>query len=79
MRRFHCPGAYFPLLTGEMRRGARRVRTNSHEQARYHRDSSFLRGYRFLILEGLGVTIAYTILLGLVAGLLRLSRTRQPS
>jgi polar amino acid transport system permease protein len=49
--------------------------------ARYAWDFSFLWGYRFLILEGLGVTIAYTIgtillglLVGLVAGLLRLSR-----
>jgi polar amino acid transport system permease protein len=49
--------------------------------ARYAWDFSFLWGYRFLILKGLGVTIAYTIgtillglVVGLVAGLLRLSR-----
>jgi polar amino acid transport system permease protein len=49
--------------------------------ARYAWDFSFLWGYRGLILKGLGVTIAYTIgtillglLVGLVAGLLRLSR-----
>jgi polar amino acid transport system permease protein len=49
--------------------------------ARYIWDFGFLWGYRGLILEGLGVTIAYTIgtillglLVGLVAGLLRLSR-----
>jgi len=48
---------------------------------RYAWDFSFLWGYRGLILEGLGVTIAYTLgtillglLIGLVAGLLRLSR-----
>jgi polar amino acid transport system permease protein len=47
----------------------------------YHWDFSFLWGYRVLILEGLGITIAYTvgtILLGLIvglgAGLMRLSR-----
>ena len=49
--------------------------------ARYAWDFSFLWGYRRLILEGLGVTIAYTVgtillglLVGLIAGLLRLSR-----
>jgi polar amino acid transport system permease protein len=49
--------------------------------ARYAWDFSFLWGYRGLILKGLGVTIAYTIgtillglVVGLVAGLLRLSR-----
>ena len=49
--------------------------------ARYAWDFSFLWGYRGLILKGLGVTIAYTIgtivlglLVGLIAGLLRLSR-----
>jgi polar amino acid transport system permease protein len=48
---------------------------------RYAWDFSFLWGYRGLILTGLGVTIAYTIgtivlglLVGLVTGLLRLSR-----
>ncbi len=48
---------------------------------RYAWDFSFLWGYRGLILEGLGVTIAYTLgtillglLIGLIAGLLRLSR-----
>ena len=47
----------------------------------YDWDFSFLWGYRWLILTGLGVTIAYTIgtillglLVGLAAGLLRLSR-----
>jgi polar amino acid transport system permease protein len=46
-------------------------------------DFSFLWGYRWLILTGLGVTIAYTIgtillglLVGLATGLLRLSRSR---
>lgn len=50
--------------------------------ARYAWDFSFLWGYRGLILKGLGVTIAYTIgtillglLVGLIAGLLRLSRS----
>ena len=49
--------------------------------ARYAWDFSFLWSYRSLILTGLGVTIAYTIgtillglLIGLVAGLLRLSK-----
>src|ERR1700732_2252081 len=44
-------------------------------------DFSFLWAYRWLILAGLGVTIAYTVgtillglVIGLVAGLLRLSR-----
>ena len=48
---------------------------------RYAWDFSFLWSYRGLILTGLGVTIAYTtgtillgLLIGLVAGLLRLSR-----
>jgi polar amino acid transport system permease protein len=48
---------------------------------RYAWDFSFLWGYRGLILTGLGVTIAYTLgtivlglLVGLVTGLLRLSR-----
>lgn len=47
----------------------------------YAWDFSFLWAYRWLILTGLGVTIAYTIgtiilglVIGLVAGLLRLSR-----
>jgi polar amino acid transport system permease protein len=47
----------------------------------YAWDFSFLWAYRWLILAGLGVTIAYTIgtillglMIGLVAGLLRLSR-----
>ena len=47
----------------------------------YAWDFSFLWGYRWLILTGLGVTIAYTIgtillglLVGLATGLLRLSR-----
>ena len=47
----------------------------------YNWDFSFLWGYRVLILEGLGVTIAYTIgtillglVVGLAAGLMRLSR-----
>ena len=46
-------------------------------------DFSFLWGYRWLILWGLGVTILYTIatillglLLGLITGLLRLSRNK---
>jgi polar amino acid transport system permease protein len=49
--------------------------------AGYTWDFSFLWAYRYLILTGLGVTIAYTIgtillglIVGLVAGLLRLSR-----
>jgi polar amino acid transport system permease protein len=49
--------------------------------AGYAWDFSFLWAYRWLILTGLGVTIAYTIgtiilglVIGLVAGLLRLSR-----
>ena len=49
----------------------------------YAWDFSFLWGYRWLILLGLGVTILYTIgtillglLLGLVTGLLRLSRNK---
>jgi polar amino acid transport system permease protein len=49
--------------------------------ARYAWDFSFLWAYRSLILTGLGVTIAYTIgtillglIVGLIAGLLRLSR-----
>jgi polar amino acid transport system permease protein len=47
----------------------------------YAWDFSFLWGYRVLIVEGLGVTVAYTIgtillglVVGLAAGLLRLSR-----
>ncbi len=47
----------------------------------YAWDFSFLWAYRWLILAGLGVTIAYTVgtillglMIGLVAGLLRLSR-----
>jgi polar amino acid transport system permease protein len=51
--------------------------------AAYAWDFSFLWHYRILILWGLGVTIAYTIgtillgfALGLVVGLLRLSRSR---
>jgi polar amino acid transport system permease protein len=47
----------------------------------YAWDFSFLWGYRWLILSGLGVTVAYTmgtillgLLIGLVTGLLRLSR-----
>jgi polar amino acid transport system permease protein len=49
--------------------------------AGYAWDFSFLWAYRWLILAGLGVTIAYTVgtillglMIGLVAGLLRLSR-----
>src|SRR6266496_1678137 len=49
----------------------------------YAWDFSFLWGYRWLILFGLGVTIAYTIgtivlglVIGLVTGLLRLSRNK---
>src|ERR1700738_3885540 len=49
----------------------------------YAWDFSFLWGYRWLILFGLGVTILYTIgtillglVFGLVTGLLRLSRSR---
>ena len=49
--------------------------------AGYDWDFSFLWAYRWLILAGLGVTIAYTVgtillglVIGLVAGLLRLSR-----
>jgi polar amino acid transport system permease protein len=49
--------------------------------AGYAWDFSFLWAYRWLILTGLGVTIAYTVgtillglMIGLVAGLLRLSR-----
>jgi polar amino acid transport system permease protein len=49
----------------------------------YTWDFSFLWHYRYLILYGLGITIAYTIVtiaigmvIGLVAGLLRLSRNR---
>jgi polar amino acid transport system permease protein len=49
--------------------------------AGYAWDFSFLWAYRWLILTGLGVTIAYTVgtiilglVIGLVAGLLRLSR-----
>ena len=49
--------------------------------ARYAWDFSFLWSYRGLILTGLGVTIAYTIetillglVVGLAAGLLRLSK-----
>src|SRR6266853_3278022 len=49
----------------------------------YAWDFWFLWGYRWLILFGLGVTIAYTIgtillglLIGLVTGLLRLSRSK---
>jgi polar amino acid transport system permease protein len=49
----------------------------------YHWDFSFLWHYRILILWGLGVTMAYTVgtillgfALGLVVGLLRLSRNR---
>ena len=49
--------------------------------ARYAWDFSFLWAYRALILTGLGVTIAYTIgtillglIVGLITGLLRLSR-----
>ncbi len=49
----------------------------------YAWDFSFLWGYRWLILWGLGVTILYTIatillglLLGLITGLLRLSRNK---
>ena len=50
---------------------------------KYAWDFGFLWSYRGLILEGLGITIAYTIgtialglLVGLAAGLLRLSRSR---
>jgi polar amino acid transport system permease protein len=49
----------------------------------YHWDFSFLWHYRWLIVWGLGVTLAYTIgsialggTIGLVTGLLRLSRNR---
>jgi polar amino acid transport system permease protein len=49
--------------------------------AGYAWDFSFLWAYRWLILEGLGITIAYTVgtillglVIGLVTGLLRLSR-----
>src|SRR3981189_2042882 len=49
----------------------------------YAWDFSFLWGYRWLILLGLGVTILYTIatiliglVIGLVTGLLRLSRNK---
>ena len=48
----------------------------------YAWDFSFLWGYRSLILTGLGVTVAYTVgtillglVIGLVTGLLRLSRS----
>jgi polar amino acid transport system permease protein len=51
--------------------------------AGYAWDFSFLWAYRWLILGGLGVTIAYTVgtilfglVIGLVTGLLRLSRNR---
>src|SRR6202049_1294813 len=49
----------------------------------YNWDFSFLWHYRWLILWGLGVTVAYTIgsiaigmVIGLVTGLLRLSRNK---
>jgi len=49
----------------------------------YHWDFTFLWHYRVLILWGLGVTVAYTVgsialglMIGLVTGLLRLSRSR---
>ena len=49
----------------------------------YHWDFTFLWHYRFLILYGLGITIAYTIatiavgmVIGLVTGLLRLSTSK---
>jgi polar amino acid transport system permease protein len=49
----------------------------------YHWDFTFLWHYRALILVGLGITIAYTVvtivigmMIGLVIGLLRLSRNR---
>jgi polar amino acid transport system permease protein len=75
------PRSASPALRERVPSAARRVRQDPVTGAGYAWDFSFLWAYRWLILAGLGVTIAYTVgtilfglVIGLVTGLLRLSR-----